>query len=71
MPYTAQARLLCADKLLRLSTGLVAEQRAIIAGMKRVQLSTYAAEKLLQEFENSLERAIQQQHVAALASDSC
>jgi hypothetical protein len=70
MSYTAQARLLTADKLLRLSTGLVAEQREIIAGMKRVQLSTYAAEKLLQEFESGLERAIQQQ-VAALASESC
>jgi hypothetical protein len=62
---------LIADKLLRLSTGLVAEQREIIAGMKSVQLSTYAAEKLLQEFESGLKRAIQQQHVAAVASDSC
>jgi hypothetical protein len=71
VPYTAQARLLIADKLLRLSTGLVAEQREIIAGMKSVHLSTYAAEKLLQDFESGLERAIRQQHVAALASDSC
>jgi hypothetical protein len=70
MSHTAQSRLLTADKLLRLSTGLVAEQREIIAGMKIVQLSTYAAEKLLQEFESGLERAIQQ-HVAALASESC
>jgi hypothetical protein len=62
---------LTAEKLLKLSTGLVAEQRAIIAGLKSVQLSTYAAEKLLQEFQSRLERAIQQRHVAALASDSC
>jgi hypothetical protein len=70
VPYTAQGRLLTADKLLKLSTGLVAEQREIIAGMKSVQLSTYAAEKLLRVFESGLERAIQQQHVAALASES-
>jgi hypothetical protein len=69
MPDTAKARLLSADKLLSLSTGLVAEQRDIIAGMKSVQLSTYAAEQLLHEFESGLERAIRQRHVAALASD--
>jgi hypothetical protein len=62
---------LTANKLLRLSTGLVAEQRDIIAGMKSAHLSTYAAEQLLQEFESGLERAVRQQHVAALAADSC
>jgi hypothetical protein len=37
--------------------------------MKSLQLSTYAAEKLLQEFQSGLDRAILQRHVAALASD--
>jgi hypothetical protein len=65
-----KASLLTAEKLLRLSIGLVAEQREIIAGMKLVHLSTYAAEKLLQEFESGLERAIKQRDVAASRADS-
>jgi hypothetical protein len=70
VPYTVKASLLTAEKLLRLSIGLVAEQREIIAGMKLVHLSTYAAEKLLQEFESGLERAIKQRDVAASRADS-
>ncbi len=65
MPYTPKGRLETAEKFLKVALDLVGGQRKIVEGLQSIGRPTKSAEKLLLEFELSLEQAIQHKEAAA------